>query len=136
MYVLVYHYNSNYYIIAHAACIVHALSFEYHCTDPGSGNIIFYFNKKQPYRNVLISALRTAFVPGWLRQLRQRFFSNSLISKDLKDTHINSQFADKVNIAARLRELRSHGCNGLCRTLKEHHITNVIHPFLAVGLER
>ena len=95
-----------------------------------------YYNKKQPRLNVLVNSLRTAIIPDWLRRMLRSVFDKSLIKKELKNTHINQQFADKVNIAARLREIRAHGCNGLCQTLREHHITNVIHPFLTVGLER
>lgn len=95
-----------------------------------------YYNKKLSRHNVILGSLRTACIPGWLRRWRRKVFAKPLIRKDLKDSNINSQFADKVNIAVRLRQLRSHGCNGLCRTLREHHITNVIHPFLTVGLER
>ncbi len=49
---------------------------------------------------------------------------------------INREFANTVDIQARLKQLRSHSDTGFCSTPRVQHIKNVEHPYLTVGLER
>jgi len=94
------------------------------------------YQKRLTFTKVLIAALRTACVTNLMRRWRRQFFSETMTRTVLKDSIINRIFAEKVDIKARLEQLRTHGGIGLCSTLREQHIRNILHPNLTVALER
>jgi asparagine synthase (glutamine-hydrolysing) len=85
--------------------------------------------------SLFIGSLRAAFVPDWMRRLKAKVLARD--EKDpLDDTIINRDFAKDIRISERLAEFRSLYDGSQNWSQVEAHQKAVVHPFLAVGVER
>jgi len=94
------------------------------------------YQKETPFLKLLYRTVRSALVTNTIYKHQRKIFSNIYLKRELTGTYINQEFADRVDIKDRLEQLAAHGSRGLCSTLREQHIRNVMHPYLTVALER
>jgi asparagine synthase (glutamine-hydrolysing) len=98
----------------------------------GVRGLIRAYEKPLP---LFLSSLRVAFVPDWMRKLKARVAAKS--EKDpLEDTLINRDFARDVRISERMAEFKSLYEGSQNWSQVEAHQKAIVHPFLAVGVER
>jgi len=96
------------------------------------GGLIGAYEKPLP---LFLASLRAAFVPNWTRTLKAKVVTRS--EKDpLEDTLINRDFAKEVRISDRLAEFKSLYAASQNWGQVEAHQKAIVHPFLAVGVER
>jgi asparagine synthase (glutamine-hydrolysing) len=98
----------------------------------GVGGLIGAYEKPLP---LFFNSLRAAFVPDWMRTLKAKVVTRS--EKDpLAETLINRDFAQAVRISDRLAEFKSLYEGSQKWGMVEAHQKAIVHPFLAVGVER
>ena len=86
----------------------------------------------------LYHGARTAFTPQLLRNLWRRLRqlnSRRSVKANIRTSLINQEFAHRVRLADRLRELQEHGPMGLLSYGQERTLA-IDHPYLTVGRER
>jgi asparagine synthase (glutamine-hydrolysing) len=79
---------------------------------------------------------RAAFIPNWLRTIRRRLRNGNGVSEPGENTIIDHGFARRINLADRLEALRAHGWAESPGNLRGSQARALLHPYLAVALER
>ena len=91
---------------------------------------------KSGLSHVIRGAIYPALATQFMRRWRQRLFSRLIMRKIVNRTIINKEFADRVNLQERLRQLNALSGMDFHSTMRSQHIRNIKHPYLTVGLER
>lgn len=89
----------------------------------------------------LYKEARVAFVPNSIRRLRSRLLgrrrAQQHVEKNIRESLINPDFAQRVMLADRLRELGQHGRKvPLLPDFQQEHARVIDHPYLTAGRER
>ena len=92
--------------------------------------------KQSSLNEVFRRTLRPAFIPDRLRHWRRRAFSKSILANNLQGSIINQDFVREVDIESRLVKLANHSILGSHASLREKQVQNIMHPYLAISLER
>lgn len=82
--------------------------------------------------------VRLAFVPRWLRRLRQRVTRGpqKRAERNIRGSLILPEFAAKIDLTARLAVLERHRPDFLLADSTREHALAIEHPYLTVGVER
>ena len=89
-----------------------------------------------PLRVLIVGALR-AWLPSGMRQFaRQLRNRRSWVGGAIRESLIDREFAQSVNVADRLEKLRSYGGDDPRGDPWDAHVRAVTHPYVAVALER
>lgn len=94
------------------------------------------YNKKQNRLRLLGRNLRQSLVPNKLRIWRRKHINKRQPLSGYCGTIINPEFANEIEIGARLKEFDSHTQSDFSHSLSELHASTLQHPFLTVGVER
>ena len=99
----------------------------------------FWGEAYRPWRS-LAGAVRFAFVPSAAHRLRRRLEGARLerkrVEQILAESVIDPDFAERVDLAARLRQLDAHRPARLLLDPRQERAIAIEHPYLTVGRER
>ena len=85
-----------------------------------------------------VGLVRLAFVPRWLRRLRQRMTRGpqKRAERNIRSSLILPEFAAKIDLTARLAALERHRPDFLLSDSIREHALAIDHPYVTVGVER
>jgi asparagine synthase (glutamine-hydrolysing) len=85
-------------------------------------------------RDLLITHAKAALAPAWWTRWRLRTTRARRAETARAEGFIHPDFARRVDLAGRLARFDDHSSSS--RTQRDDHVRRLLHPFLAVGLER
>lgn len=95
-----------------------------------------YYRYFYPAWKLMYWSIRTAYVPTFLRQLRQLLEQKKRFSRITKDSIINIDFAQRIGVSDRWADINRCRNQGLFKTSKGEHTSNLQSPNITVALER
>jgi len=95
-----------------------------------------YYNGKYSAAKLFYKYGRMVLSPQLLREIFRPASLTRQTRRVVAETLINSQFAQKVQLQQRLKQLNSHGIQRDSLSMRDIHITTINHPYLTVALER
>jgi asparagine synthase (glutamine-hydrolysing) len=94
-----------------------------------------FWGPSYPAWKLMISGIRSAATPNWLRRCRRNWLNSKSVDAALSRTPINPSLAERVGLKERLELLQSYrSAEPVSYSLERAEAVG--HPFLAVGRER